>query len=246
MPHKAADVKAWAVTATYNERDNLPELAQGIVALERPVKLLIVDDNSPDGTGKAAQELAYEHPGTLAVLHRPGKLGYGSAHRLGIGYALDRGAEIVITMDADLSHDPAVIPQLLDALEDADVAVGSRYVPGGGTVNWGLDRQVLSRGAGMLVRLASGLHQADPTSGYRAYRAPILEAANFREATQEGYAFLVEMLFRCHRAGATIAEVPITFADRRAGQSKLSKRIILESAWRLLPLFWRRLTDWRP
>lgn len=246
MPGNASGPDIWAVTATYNERDNLPELAEGILALDRPLKLLIVDDNSPDGTGKAAEELAQEHPGRFAVLHRPGKMGYGSAHRLGIGYALDRGAQIVITMDADLSHDLAVIPQLLEALEDCDVAVGSRYVAGGGTVNWGMGRKLLSRGAGMLVRLASGLRQADPTSGYRAYRAPILQAANFREAAQEGYAFLVEMLFRCHRTGATIAEVPITFADRRAGQSKLSKKIILESAWRLLPLFWRRITGWRP
>jgi dolichol-phosphate mannosyltransferase len=246
MCEPQAPPQVWAVTATYNERGNLPELSKGILQLDVPVTLLIVDDNSPDGTGELADQLAQEHPGRFEVLHRPGKMGYGSAHRLGIQHALDGGAEIVVTMDADLSHDPSVIPDLLEPLADHDVAVGSRYVEGGGTANWGLERKVLSRGAGMLVRLASGLRQRDPTSGFRAYRAPILEAATFQEATQEGYAFLVEMLFRCHRAGARIAEVPITFADRRAGKSKLSKKIILESAWRLLPLSWRRVTRWKP
>ncbi len=246
MANDRAQPDIWAVTATYNERENLPELAEGLLALEVPVRLLIVDDNSPDGTGEFADQLAEQHPARFEVLHRPGKMGYGSAHRLGIQHALDQGARTVITLDADLSHGPAVIPQFLEALRDHDVAVGSRYVPGGGTVNWGPDRRFLSKGAGILVRLASGLRQADPTSGFRAYRAAILHAANFQQATQEGYAFLVEMLFRCHRAGAKIAEVPITFVDRRAGSSKLSKKIILESAWRLIPLFSRRITGWRP
>ena len=240
----------WAVTATYNEADSLPELAKGMLALGdelgRPPKLLIVDDHSPDGTGEIAEGLVAEHPEAFGVLHRPGKMGYASAHQLGIGYALDHGASVVITMDADLSHDPARIPAMLEKLQEADVVVGSRYVPGGGTVNWGIDRKILSRTAGALVRLASGLRVADPTGGFRAYRAPILEAAKFRRVQQEGYAFLSELLFRCMRAGGTIAEVPITFVDRRFGRSKLSKRIILEAIGHLFTLARRRVTGWRP
>jgi len=149
-------------------------------------------------------------------------------------------------MDADLSHNPEVIPELLRAIKERDVVIGSRYARGGGTVNWSWDRKVLSRGAGLMVRLASGMPYRDPTSGYRAYRADILRRAHFEEALQEGYAFLYEMIFRCHRAGASITEVPIIFVDRRAGVSKMSKKVILESAWRLLPIFWRRITGWRP
>lgn len=248
--HREVEQPIWAVTATYNEADNLPELAAGILALhdtlETPVKLLIVDDSSPDGTGALADRLAAEHPASFAALHRPGKMGYASAHQLGIGYALDHGAGTVITMDADLSHDPERIPAMIAKLEEADVVVGSRYVPGGGTVNWGVDRKVLSRTAGALVRLASGLRVADPTGGFRAYRAPILRAAKFRQVRQQGYAFLSEMLFRCMRAGGTIAEVPITFVDRRYGRSKLSRRIVLEAMGHLFALAWRRITGWRP
>ena len=240
------DTRVWAVTATYNEAENLPELADTILALPEPPRLLIVDDNSPDGTGEIADRLASEHPGHFACLHRPAKMGYASAHLLGIRYALDHGAQEVITLDADLSHDPAVIPTLLEKLQSADVVIGSRYVPGGGTVNWGDDRKLLSRVAGALVRLASGMKVADPTGGFRAYRASILHAAKFRHARQEGYAFLSEMLFRCVRAGAEIAEVPIIFVDRRAGRSKLSKTIIIEAILHLFTLACRRLTGWRP
>ena len=247
---RAVEGPVWAVTATYNEADNLPELARGILELAeqlgRPPKLLIVDDNSPDGTGEIADRLAAEHPEAFASLHRPGKMGYASAHQMGIGYALDRGAGTVITMDADLSHDPGCIPAMLEKLREADVVVGSRYVPGGGTVNWDTDRKILSRTAGALVRLASGLRVADPTGGFRAYRAPVLQAAKFRQVRQEGYAFLSEMLFRCMRSGATIAEVPIVFVDRRFGRSKLSRRIILEAVGHLFTLARRRITGWRP
>lgn len=251
---RAVEGPVWAVTATYNEAENLPQLAEKMVALganqggplTTPPRLLIVDDNSPDGTGDLADELAAEHPDLFAALHRPAKMGYASAHQLGIGYALEHGAGTVITMDADLSHDPERIPDMLAKLEEADVVVGSRYVEGGGTVNWGTDRKIISRTAGSLVRLASGLRVADPTGGFRAYRAPILQAAKFRLVPQEGYAFLSEMLFRCVRAGGTVAEVPIVFVDRRYGRSKLSKRIILEAVAHLFTLAWRRVIGWRP
>lgn len=247
---RAIEQPVWAVTATYNEADSLPELATAMLALADRLggapKLLIVDDNSPDGTGEIADRLSAERPQAFGALHRPGKMGYASAHQLGIGYALEHGAGTVITMDADLSHDPERIPEMLEKLQEADVVVGSRYLPGGGTVNWGADRKLLSRTAGMLVRLASGLRASDPTGGFRAYRASILRAAKFRQVRQEGYAFLYEMLFRCMRAGGTIAEVPIVFVDRRFGRSKLSKRIIFEAIAHLFSLAWRRITGWRP
>ncbi|MGC9318212.1 MAG: polyprenol monophosphomannose synthase [Armatimonadota bacterium] len=236
----------WAVTATYNEAENLPELAAAFLALDRPPRLLIVDDSSPDGTGEIAEELAAEHPGQFAVMHRPCKLGYASAHLLGIRHVLQRGAEVVVTLDADLSHDPAVIPTLLQRLQEADVVVGSRYVEGGATVNWGPDRRALSRTAGALVRLASGLRVADPTGGFRAYRAPILRLAKYHRVRQRGYAFLSELLFRCVRAGGTVGEVPITFVDRRAGRSKLSRAIMVEAGLHLFSLAWRRITGWVP
>ncbi|MGI5819934.1 MAG: polyprenol monophosphomannose synthase [Armatimonadota bacterium] len=249
-----AEGTVWAVTATYNEAENLPQLAERMRALgmnadgplAKAPTLVIVDDNSPDGTGEIADRLAAENPEAFAVLHRPAKMGYASAHRLGIGYALDHGAGTIITMDADLSHDPERIPALLAKLEEADVVVGSRYVEGGGTVNWGTDRKIISRTAGALVRLASGMNVADPTGGFRAYRAELLRAAKFRQVPQEGYAFLSEMLFRCVRAGGTVAEVPITFVDRRFGRSKLSRRIIFEAIGHLFTLAWRRITRWRP
>ncbi|MGD9497054.1 MAG: polyprenol monophosphomannose synthase [Armatimonadota bacterium] len=236
----------WAVTPTYNEAENLPELAERILALAEPPVLLVVDDNSPDGTGRIADRLAAEHPGRFFSLHRPAKMGFASAYLLGMQYALDHGARVVINMDADLSHDPAVIPTMLARLDEADVALGSRYVPGGGTLNWGRERLLLSRTAGALIRLFSGLRVADPTSGFRAYSADILQRAKFREVRQEGYAFLSEMLFRCMRAGGRIVEVPITFEDRRAGSSKLSRRIILEAGLSLFSFGWRRLIGWRP
>lgn len=251
---RAIDGPIWAITATYNEAENLPELASAIAALgaenggplQRPPKLLVVDDNSPDGTGELADRMAAEQPDAFGCLHRPAKMGYASAHQLGIGHALDHGAQTIITMDADLSHDPERIPAMLEKLEEADVVIGSRYVEGGGTVNWGTDRKIISRTAGTLVRLASGLKVADPTGGFRAFRAPILEAAKFRQIHQEGYSFLSELLFRCVRAGGTVAEVPIVFVDRRYGASKLSKRIIFEAIGHLFTLAWRRVTGWRP
>ncbi|MFW5866625.1 MAG: polyprenol monophosphomannose synthase [Armatimonadota bacterium] len=249
-----AEETVWAITVTYNEADSLPELAAGITALgaenggplARAPKLLVVDDNSPDGTGALADRLAAEAPEAFAALHRPAKMGYASAHQLGIGYALDHGARTIVTMDADLSHDPERIPDMLAKLTEADVVVGSRYVEGGGTVNWDTDRKVISRTAGTLVRLASGMRVADPTGGFRAYRAPILHAAKFRQISQQGYSFLSELLFRCSRAGGEIAEVPITFVDRRFGKSKLSNRIILEAVGHLFTMGWRRITGWRP
>ena len=221
----------WVVVATYNERENLPTLLEGLWRIEPPLSLCIVDDGSPDGTGDIADQWAAQSPERCLVIHRAGKLGYASAHREGMRAALDRGAAVVVTMDADLSHDPERIAPMVAALKDADVVIGSRYVEGGRTENWSWVRVFLSRfGGGVVTRLLTGLRQADCTSGFRAYRREALEQANPWSAQTDGYGFLAELLFRCQRLGARIAEVPIVFADRRAGQSKLSKRIIVESA----------------
>lgn len=236
----------WIVTATYNEAQNLPALTEQILGLPCDAGLVVVDDASPDGTGRLADELAQAAPGRVDVIHRAGKLGYASAHQQGIRRALDLGAQSVITMDADQSHSPGVIPSMIDELSSADVVIGSRYVAGGGTEGWPLSRRVLSRVAGAAFRVASGVRAKDPTGGFRAYTREILERAKFEEISQEGYGFLYELLFRCVRAGAVVTEVPITFTERRAGQSKMSGAIAVEAAWNLLSLFGRRVSGWRP
>lgn len=221
----------------------MPVLLERLFALPLETGVCIVDDGSPDGTGELADEWAARHAGRVTVVHRAGKLGYASAHREGMRAALDRGAQVVITMDADLSHEPERIPAMLDALAGADVVVGSRYVAGGRTENWSLGRVFLSRvGGGMVTRLLTGLRQADCTSGFRTYRREMLQRADPWSTTAEGYGFLVELLFRCRRLGARIVEVPIVFADRRAGRSKLSKRIILESALLCFRLLFARMS----
>ena len=232
----------WVVVATYNEAENLPVLVDGLFGLATPANVCVVDDGSPDGTGEIADEWSARYPGRMAVIHRAGKLGYASAHREGLRLVLDRGARCVVTMDADLSHEPGRIPVMLEALESADVVVGSRYVEGGRTENWSTMRVLLSRvGGGVVTRLLTGLRQADCTSGFRGYRRETLERADPWSTTTDGYGFLVELLFRCQRMGARIVETPIVFADRRAGSSKLSKMIIVESALLCFRLLFQRL-----
>ncbi len=238
--------ETYVVTATYNEAENLPLLVEGVLGLGLPLCLVLVDDASPDGTGELADRLACDHPGRLTVIHREAKLGYASAQRIGMAAALEAGAEIVVTMDADLSHNPQRIPAMVAMLQDNDGVIGSLYVVGGGGDGWGWFRRLLSKFGGSIVtRLLSGLQANDCTSGFRAYRAEALHRADFARTEAEGYGFLVELLFRCQRAGARITEVPIIFTDRRAGQSKLSPRIIVESALLCFRLLWQRLI-WLP
>lgn len=217
------------VTPTYNEVDNLDRFVRGVRRALPHAALMIVDDNSPDGTGKVADELA-EELGGLTVLHRQEKNGLGNAYRHAFVEALATDAEIIIHMDADLSHDPAVLPALVAAIEaGADMVIGSRYVAGGATQNWPLRRRVLSRWGNWYTARALGLPVRDVTAGFRAWRRSALAAVDPASTTADGYAFLSEMAMRANDRGLTIGEVPILFADRTEGSSKMSGKIIRES-----------------
>jgi dolichol-phosphate mannosyltransferase len=224
-------MRVLVVVPTYNERDNvgvlLPRVRESLPAAD----VLVVDDNSPDGTGDVVSQLAPEL-GQITLLRRPGKQGLGSAYRDGFDYGLDQGYDVVVSMDVDLSHDPEVLPQFLRLIDaGADAVIGSRYVPGGATVDWPLYRRVLSRWGNRYTSLVLGLQVRDCTSGYRAYRAAALKEIDPGSTTAEGYAFLTELVRRLVRAGLRVMETPIVFRDRRYGASKMSGRIVAESMW---------------
>ena len=227
---------ALVVVPTYNELANLPLLAAGL--MEHPnLHLLLVDDQSPDGTGDLADRLASEHAGRIRVLHRTGQRGLGRSYVDGLKEALREPVDVVCQMDADLSHDPVQLPALIAAADEHDVVIGSRYVPGGRIVNWPLRRRVLSRFANLYVRTVTRLAVHDCTSGYRCWRREALASLPFDRLTSDGYAFLVELLYAAARRGCRITEVPITFVERRLGQSKLSHDVLIESAiapWRII------------
>lgn len=223
------------VVPTYNEKDNIERLAKEILFLKKDLHLLIVDDNSPDGTGEIADRLAKEFP-QVHVIHRSGKLGLGSAYRTGFRYALDKGAPLIFEMDADFSHDPKYLPDFLEKIKEYDVVVGSRYLNGVSVVNWPIRRLMLSYGANVYTRLVTGLRLSDCTSGFKCFRKEALEAINLDNIKSDGYSFQIEMNFRCMEKGFRSGEVPIIFIDRHAGTSKMSKKIVREAVimvWRL-------------
>ena len=212
---------------TYNEAENLPDIAPAITA--HGYRLLIIDDGSPDGTGAIADRLA-SGSRAVGVLHRPNKDGLGPAYAAGFDRALTEGADIVVEMDADFSHDPADLPRLIAAIDDgADLAIGSRYVPGGSTPDWPLLRRLISRGGNLYARIMLGIPTRDATAGFRAFRAEALRRLPYRDAEASGYGFQVEMAWRAHQLGLRIAEVPISFRDRTRGQSKMGLRIVAEA-----------------
>jgi dolichol-phosphate mannosyltransferase len=213
---------------TYDERENLAPMLAGIHAAVPDVDVLVVDDNSPDGTGGLADELA-ALDGRVKVLHRPGKQGLGRAYLAGFAWALERGYDLILEMDADHSHDPRHLPALLAAARDADLVLGSRYVPGGRTVNWGLARKLVSRGGSLYARAILGVRVRDLTGGFKCFRREVLEAVDLASVECTGYAFQIELTFRALRRGFRVVEVPIVFADRRVGRSKMSRRIVLEA-----------------
>jgi len=227
---------ALVIVPTFNERDNLPVLTRALMALPE-VSMLVVDDNSPDGTGALADALAREYPGRIEVMHRTARPGLGRSYVDGIRSVLDRRVDVICQMDSDLSHDPAHLRDLIAASEHADVVIGSRYIPGGAVVNWPLRRKLLSRFANAYIRLVTRLTPHDCTSGYRCWRRQALASLPLDRFGANGYSFLVEMLFSAQAAGLTFGEVPITFVERRQGESKLSKAVLIESAitpWRLV------------
>jgi dolichol-phosphate mannosyltransferase len=221
---------AWVILPTYNEAENVRGIAAAILEALPGATLLVVDDGSPDGTGRIADELAAAD-GRIRVRHRTAKQGLGRAYLDGFGVALDGGAEIVVQMDADWSHDPATLPSLIGPIADdaADLVIGSRYTPGGGVVDWGIGRKVISRGGSLFARIVLRLSPNDLTGGFKAWRSSTLAAVPFDGIHAGGYVFQIEMTFRASRAGARIREVPITFRDRRVGQSKMSRRIVVEA-----------------
>ncbi len=218
------------VIPTYNEAANLERIAPWILA-QPGCSLLVVDDNSPDGTGALADELGRRHEGRVNVLHRPGKLGLGTAYVAGFREAVRSGCDFVVQMDADFSHDPADVPRLIAACKDADVAIGSRYVPGGGAENWPLARWLISRGGSLYTQLILGLPVSDPTSGFKCFRREALARIDLGKIRSTGFGFQVEVNWYCHRQGLRLVEVPIRFVDRRIGQSKMSRQIFFEALW---------------
>ncbi len=220
----------WVVVPTYNEADNIRPVTSAILTALPAATILVVDDGSPDGTGTIADQLGTQDP-RIRVRHRAAKQGLGRAYLDGFGVALEGGADVVVQMDADLSHDPVVLPSLVEPIlaDRADLVIGSRYTPGGGVVDWGLGRRLVSRVGSLFARIVLRLGPHDLTGGFKAWRASTLAAVPFDGVHAGGYVFQIEMTFRASRAGARIVEVPITFQDRRVGQSKMSRRIIVEA-----------------
>ena len=227
---------AWLILPTYNEAENIEPLVRAVLpqlassGLEH--KVLVVDDSSPDGTGDIADRLAEELP-QVRVLHRPLKQGLGRAYLAGFGLALAEGAELVLEMDSDFSHDPADVPRLLAATGAADLVLGSRYVPGGGVKDWGIVRRVLSRGGSAYARLLLGVPVRDLTGGFKCFHRRVLETIDLEDVHADGYGFQIELTYRAVQAGFTVAEVPITFRERRVGRSKMTARIALEAVWKV-------------
>ncbi len=221
------------IIPTYNERENLPAIVPRILEQGPQFQVLVVDDNSPDGTGAVAEALAAQYPGRVHVLHRAGKRGLGTAYIEGFKWALQRSYAFIFEMDADFSHDPRDLPRLLEAVQHADVAIGSRWVAGGGTRNWSLLRRLISRGGSLYTQLVLGVPLRDLTAGFKAFRREVLEQLDLDAIRSNGYAFQVEMHYACYRQGFRIVEVPILFEDRRVGQSKMSLGIVLEAMLRV-------------
>lgn len=228
------------VIPTYNEKENIERLVGEILALPLDARIIVVDDNSPDGTGQLLDAVSSREPRVLPI-HRPGKLGLGTAHVAGMRRALESGFEPVVTMDADFSHDPKYIPRLLNALGQFDVVIGSRYARGGGMRDRDARLRFVSWGANFFARTMLGLQARDCTAGFRAYRRAVLDSIDLGQIFSNGYSFLIEMLFLCQSHGWRVGEAPIIYQDRRAGKSKISRSEIYKATYTVMRLFYRRL-----
>jgi dolichol-phosphate mannosyltransferase len=227
----------WLILPTYNEAENIERIVAAalpqLAATGLKHCILVVDDGSPDGTGRIADRLAAENPAAVEVLHRTSKDGIGPAYLAGFRHALAGGADLLMEMDSDFSHDPVDIPRLVAAAERADLVLGSRYVPGGGVTDWGLLRRVISRGGSLYARLLLGIPVNDLTGGFKCFRRSVLETLDLAAVAADGYGFQIEMTYRTIKAGFRVEEVPIVFRDRRAGTSKMSAKIAVEAFWKV-------------
>jgi dolichol-phosphate mannosyltransferase len=234
--------RALVIVPTYNERSNIPTLVASILVQDPRLEVLIVDDGSPDGTGALAEEIAATEP-RVNVMHRPRKLGLGTAYRAGFKWALERDYAYIFEMDADFSHDPAHLPRFLESIQDADLVLGSRYRQGKGTVvNWPMTRLMLSYAANLYARWVTGLPLDDCTGGFKCFRRSVLQAINLDAVKSNGYAFQIEVSYLAWRKNFRIVEIPIVFHDRTEGQSKMSRKIIYEAIWMVWRLRWRTIT----
>jgi dolichol-phosphate mannosyltransferase len=236
-------LKRAVIVPTYNERENIATLVRELLALPLGLHVIVVDDNSPDGTGELADRLADASPGRVSVVHRAGKLGLGTAYVAGFDQALCDGAELICTMDADFSHNPRYIPAMVEKVaEGYDLVIGSRYVRGGGATGCQFRREVFSWAANAFARVVLGLRAHDTTAGFRCYRRPVLGGIGLEQIRASGYSFLIEMLYRVQRGGWRLGEVPIVFENRRLGKSKISQGEVTKALATVLRLGWRRLT----
>ena len=238
----APSARTLVIIPTYDERDNLPTVVERLLAAAPDVSVLIADDNSPDGTGEVADTLAADDPrGRISVLHRQGKQGLGAAYIAGFRWGLERGYTVLVEMDADGSHPPERLPAMLAAVDEgADLAIGSRYVPGGSVVNWPWQRHVISRGGNVYSRIMLGVGIKDITAGYRAYRADAIAALDLDSIESKGYCFQIDMTWRLLNTGRTVVEVPITFTERTVGHSKMSESIFREAAVNVARWGWEK------
>lgn len=225
------------IIPTYNERDNIQKLIPILMELDLSLSILVVDDNSPDGTGKLVNDMS-EQNDRIQVLHRSSKLGLGSAYIAGFKHAIQQDVDCIFEMDADFSHDPNMIPEFLEKLETCDVVIGSRYISGINVVNWPMSRLLLSYFANFYTRIITGMSIQDATGGFKCFKREVLEQIDLDHVRSDGYAFQIEMNFRCWRKGFRICEIPIIFVDRHSGTSKMSRRIIYEAIW---IVWWLRL-----
>lgn len=235
LPGGQIRVKVYVVVPTYNESENIQKLIESVLAQRDDIHILVVDDNSPDGTGEIVERLSGENP-RVHILHRPGKMGLGSAYCDGFRVAMRDGADFIMEMDADFSHDPSTIPMFLDAMGNFDVVIGSRYLNGVSVVNWPLRRLMLSYFASVYTRVITGLSIMDCTSGFKCFRRSVIESIDLDTIRSDGYSFQIEMNYRCVERGFRVGEIPIIFIDRHAGTSKMSKKIVREAVlmvWKL-------------